>query len=71
MVIPVNWACNALPANHRTDMQRLGILDAANQWFNALMFLPGIPGQALLPILSERMAVKDTARSSRVMISLL
>ncbi len=68
MVIPVNWACNALLVNQPNGYAEMGILNAANQWFNALMFLPGILGQALLPILSERMAVKDTARSSRVMI---
>lgn len=68
MVIPVNWACNAMLVNQPNGYAEMGMFNAANQWFNALLFLPAILGQALLPVLSERLSVNDTARSARMMI---
>jgi O-antigen/teichoic acid export membrane protein len=47
----------------------MGIFNAANQWFTALLFLPGILGHVMLPILSERIGEKDK-KNSRKMLSL-
>lgn len=68
MVAPVSWGCNAMLVNQTNGYAEMGILNAVNQWFNALMFLPGILGQVLLPILSERMGVNETAHSGRAMV---
>jgi O-antigen/teichoic acid export membrane protein len=40
----------------------MGLFNAANQWFGALLFLPGVLGQAALPILSEHSRHGDRAR---------
>jgi len=68
MVGPVNWACAAMLVNEPRGYAEMGLFNAANQWFNALLFLPGILGQALLPMLSERIGLNDTARSGRMMM---
>jgi O-antigen/teichoic acid export membrane protein len=66
MVGPVNWICNAILVNQRSGYAEMGIYGAANQWFGALLFLPGVFGQVVLPALSERVGASDTANSARV-----
>lgn len=67
MVGPVNWACAALLVNQPEGYREMGIFNAANQWFTALLFLPGILGQVVLPILSERIGDKDKISSKKVL----
>jgi O-antigen/teichoic acid export membrane protein len=59
MVGPVNWFCSALLVNQPNGYAEMGIFSAANQWRNAILFLPGILGQVLVPLLSERIGLKD------------
>lgn len=56
MGAPVFWACSAMLVNRPNGYGEMGILNAANQWLNAVMFLPAILGQAVLPILVEQRA---------------
>ena len=67
LVGPVNWVCNAMLVNRENGYAEMGIFNAANQWFGALMFLPGILGQALFPMLSERLGQKDHARAGKIL----
>ena len=67
MVGPVNWACAAMLVNQPEGYREMGIFNAANQWFTALLFLPGILGQVVLPILSERIGHKDNKSSKKVL----
>jgi O-antigen/teichoic acid export membrane protein len=67
MVAPVTWGCNAILVNRPGGYAEMGIYNAANQWYGAIMFLPGVLGQVLLPILSERLGQKDSDRSSRLL----
>jgi O-antigen/teichoic acid export membrane protein len=60
---PVFWACNALLANQPDGYAELGVLNAANQWYMAVSFLPGLLMTAMLPILSQNYAV-DAGRSN-------
>jgi O-antigen/teichoic acid export membrane protein len=60
MVTPVNWACNAMLVNQPEGYAEMGVFNAANQWFNALLFLPNVAGGVILPILSERLASRNT-----------
>lgn len=64
---PVNWTCNTLLVNQPGGYGQMGIFNAANQWFNALLFLPGILGEAALPVLSERLRNGDGAKSAAVL----
>jgi O-antigen/teichoic acid export membrane protein len=68
MVGPVNWVCNAMLVNQPNGYAEMGIYNAANQWFIALLFLPGIIGQIVLPMLSERLGEKDKESSKAVLM---
>ena len=50
---PAIWAANAILANQTNGYSELGLFSAADQWRNALMFLPNILLQVALPILSS------------------
>ena len=67
MVGPVNWVCNAMLVNQPNGYAEMGVFNAANQWYNAMLFLPGVLGQAVLPILSERLGDKDSLRSGKIL----
>ena len=45
----------------------MGIFNAANQWYAMLMFLPGLLGGVVLPVLSERLGQKDKNQSMKTM----
>ena len=67
MVAPVFWVCTAMLANQPNGYDELGIFNAANQWYTAVLFLPGVLGTAILPVLSERHGAGDTLATLRVM----
>jgi O-antigen/teichoic acid export membrane protein len=67
MVGPVYWLCNTVLVNQPGGYGQMGLFNAANQWFGALLFLPGILGQAALPVLSERLGENDALRSTKVL----
>lgn len=67
LVAPVTWICTALLVNQRNGYGEMGIFNAANQWYTALLFLPGILGQVLMPVLSERISVAGTEASARLL----
>jgi O-antigen/teichoic acid export membrane protein len=68
MVGPVDWICNALLVNQPGGYGEMGIYSAANQWYAMLMFLPGLLGGVVLPVLSERLSQKDTSQSMKTMV---
>ena len=53
VVTPATWICNAMLVNRANGYAEMGIFSAADQWRNALLFLPGIVARVLLPILSN------------------
>ena len=65
---PVYWVCNTLLVNRPEGYAEMGVLNAANQWFSALLFLPTVLGQAALPMLAERLGQEDRDRSRRVLL---
>jgi O-antigen/teichoic acid export membrane protein len=67
MVGPVNWACNALLVNQPHGYAEMGIYNATNQWFSAIMFIPSVLAPVLLPMLSERAGVNDRAGSRTIL----
>jgi O-antigen/teichoic acid export membrane protein len=64
---PVDWACNALLVNRPNGYQEMGIYSAASQWYTMLLFLPGILGGVVLPVLSERLGCHDLALSAKTL----
>lgn len=61
LVGPVNWICTAMLARQPNGFFELGAFSAANHYRNALLYLPGLLGQVLLPLLSERNASHGSA----------
>jgi len=59
LAAPVNWACHALLVNQPEGYAAMGIVNAANQWFYAMLFLPGVLARASIPVLSERLSAGD------------
>jgi O-antigen/teichoic acid export membrane protein len=69
IVAPIYWATNSVLVNRANGYAEMGIFNAANQWFGALLFLPAVFGQVVLPALSERLGDEDRARAAK-MVSL-
>jgi O-antigen/teichoic acid export membrane protein len=67
VALPVNWLCSAMLVNQPGGYAQMGIFNAANQWFSALLFLPGLLGQVILPILSHRLKAADYSESRKVL----
>lgn len=65
MVGPVNWICNAMLVNQPAGYDEMGIYNAANQWFSMMMFLPGMLGGVVLPVLSDQFGQNKTVESKR------
>jgi O-antigen/teichoic acid export membrane protein len=59
------WACNALLANSPNGYAELGLFNAANQWFNVLIMIPGTLGAAVLPVLAG--GAESSSQSRKVL----
>lgn len=53
LVSPVMWACNAMLVNQPNGYDEMAVFDAANQWKNAILFIPAVLAQIVLPLLSS------------------
>ncbi|MFO1531770.1 MAG: oligosaccharide flippase family protein [Kiritimatiellia bacterium] len=53
-VAPVLWGCSAMLAHQADGYAALGVYGAANQWYQAILVVPGLLGMALLPILADK-----------------
>lgn len=58
---PANWIASTMLVNQHGGYAEMGVLNAANNWFQAVAFLPSLLGQVLLPVLSSHVAAKDNA----------
>jgi O-antigen/teichoic acid export membrane protein len=64
---PINWVCSAMLVNQPGGYAQMGLFNATNQWFAMVMFLPGLLGQVVLPMLSESMGAGNDVRSRRIL----
>jgi O-antigen/teichoic acid export membrane protein len=67
MVGPVDWACGAMLVNRPNGFGEMGIYSAANQWVTILLYLPGMLGSVLLPVLSDQVGQQRTAHSLKTL----
>ena len=67
MVSPVVWASNAIMVNQPGGYGQMGLFDAANQWLMAILFVPGVVGQIVLPMLANLSAPDDKVRYRKVL----
>ena len=63
-----NWAGGAFLVNQPDGFAEMGYFNAANQWFSAILFLPGVLGQAAIPVLSERLGMHDLKNSKKILL---
>ncbi len=64
---PVNWICCAMLVNQPNGYCEMGVYCAANQWFAAILFLPGLLGNVILPMLSHEVNQPEQGASRRVL----
>ncbi len=67
LVGPVTWICSALLVNQPEGYGEMGVFSAANQWYAMLLFLPGLLGYVVLPVLSERLGQKEIKQSMKTL----
>ncbi len=65
---PVMWFTNTMLVNQPSGYAEMGVLNAANQWRTAILFLPGLIGQVVLPLLSSLQGTRDRASARRVLL---
>jgi O-antigen/teichoic acid export membrane protein len=65
----VSWITSAMLVNQPNGYAEMGVWNAANQWFTALLFLPTALAQVILPVLSERLGEGDRSRARRVLLA--
>jgi len=63
----VNWAAATMLVNQLSGYGEMGLFSAANQWFNALMWLPYVVSGVTLPVLSERLGSGDKANAIKAL----
>jgi O-antigen/teichoic acid export membrane protein len=65
------WIGSVLLVRGPAGYAEMGIYNAANQWFAALLFLPGVLGQAAIPVLSDHISQRDHARARELLFQSL
>jgi O-antigen/teichoic acid export membrane protein len=60
------WTASVMLVRQPDGLGEMGLLAAANQWFAALMFIPGVLTQILLPIYSERLSDDRRSEAGRL-----
>ena len=68
LYMPVTWLCSALLVNRPYGYSEMGIFSAADQWFGVILFLPGLLGNVILPVMSEQIGQNDKSRSAKTML---
>ncbi len=69
VVMPSNWFCNAMLVNRPGGYAEMAVFNAANQWFYVILFIPGLMGEAALPVLFDRMSVRDYRSARKIFIT--
>lgn len=64
---PVIWICNVIIVNQPNGYMEMGIYNAANQWYMALMVVPNILSQTGLPIFSEKLSQGNLVEAKKIL----
>lgn len=67
VVSAVGWTTATMLVRQSNGYSEMGVFNAANQWFNAAIWLPKMLGSVALPMLSERLGTNDRANSFRLL----
>ncbi len=66
LVSPVLWMCSAMLANQPSGYAQMGLYNAASQWRNAVLFIPSLISNIVLPTLSALAAIDEHEKSKQV-----
>lgn len=69
LVMPTSWLCNAMLVNRPGGYGEMAVFNAANQWFYLILFIPGLMGEAALPVLFDRMNHRDYQSVRKVFLT--
>jgi O-antigen/teichoic acid export membrane protein len=59
LISVVSWVGSAMLVRQPNGYGEMGIFSAANQWFNALLWIPSMLNSVVLPMFAERLGAGD------------
>jgi len=65
---PITWLTNTLLINRPNGYAELGVFNAAYQWRTAMLFLPSLIGQVVLPMLSSLQGEKGRQSARNILL---
>jgi len=68
MVTPAHWICHAMLVNTPGGKEQMAVLGVANQWYYAMLLLPMAAGRIVLPVLTDTVTAKQSARGAKVLL---
>ena len=68
-VVPVNWACNLILVNQPNGYAEMGLLNAAIQWRNIILFIPSVLISVSLPMLTNLGSVGEFGKQRKVLLT--
>jgi O-antigen/teichoic acid export membrane protein len=66
---PATWVANTMLVNQPGGFGEMGLFNAANQWRSAILFLPTVIGQVVLPLTSSLQGGSDRQSIRRVLLA--
>lgn len=69
VIMVVSWGGDAMLVNRPRGYDEMGILNAVRQWRSALIFLPSLLGQVVVPIISSSWSHGEVARVRKALLA--
>jgi O-antigen/teichoic acid export membrane protein len=66
MVGPVTWLCNTMLVNQPNGYAEMGIFNAANQWRNALLYIPGVLTMPAITLMSSSIGANQISTTQKI-----
>jgi len=68
MLGPVTWLCNTILVNQPNGYAEMGLFNAANQWRNALLYIPGVLTMPAITLMSGSIGANQILTTQKVYI---
>lgn len=62
LIGPVTWICNTMLVNQPNGYAEMGVYNAATQWRQLMLFLPGMVTQVVLPVMASSCRQKSVSQ---------